>query len=226
MSSIIRVTDIGRPGFLIYMPEVISSVDFDFLFKAVGPTPSRSTSSSSYVTVDSGSFTIPSRVWAYPSPSVDHLFIVRYFLVTGSSSTTAFGRVTIDGTTLPEGATNSTSWTAILRTLLKKPSSTTINWNFQIRSSSITAIYASELRIFYCPVWMTDILYSRNIGANVLLTKAVLSANTGIRIDDEYCYRNTQNTPIVLSLNLLPFHKIEFFRDGQAWAKIEYVRVE
>ena len=225
MSAIIRVTDIGRPGILVYMPSPISSTSFDFVFQAIPPTPERSTTSTTYTTVDSGSFNIPERAWTFPSPNVDYLFQAHYELRSSASTTTAFGRVTIDNTALPETSTTNTTNTPFFRAMIKRPSGLSISWRFELRSSvSGSAVYGRNLRIFYCPVWTSNILYSKDIGANVLLVRATLSDNTGLRIDDDYVYRNTAGSAVTLSFNLLPFHKIEFF--GSTWVKIEFLRVE
>jgi hypothetical protein len=109
--------------------------------------------------------------------------------------------------------------------MIKRPSGLSISWRFELRSSvSGSAVYGRALRIFYCPVWTSNILYSRDIGANVLLMRATVPELTGLRIDDDYWYRNTGTTPVTLSFNLLPFHKIEF--SGSSWVKIEFLRVE
>jgi len=224
MSAIIRVTDIGRPGILVYMPSPSIS-NLDFTFQAIPPTPERSTTSTTYTTVDSGSFDIPERAWTFPSPSVDHLFQAQYELRSSASTTTAYGRVTIDNAVLPEASTNSTTYQLFSRAIIKRPSSLSISWRFELRSSvSGSVVNGRALRIFYCPVWTSTILYSKDIGANVLLVRATLSENAGLRIDDDYLFRNTGLSPITLSFNLLPFHKIEFF--GSPWVKIEFLRVE
>jgi hypothetical protein len=225
MSSIIRVTDIGRPGILVYMPSPVSAGNLDFIFQAIAPTPERSTTNTTYTIVDSGSFVIPSRAWTYSSLDVDYLFQAHYELRSSATTTTAFGRVVIDGATLPEASTTSTALVAFSRAIIKRPSSLSISWRFELRSSvSGSAVYGRNLRIFYCPVWTNNILYSKDIGANVLLLRAVVSENAGLRIDDDYLYRNTSLSPVTLNLNLLPFHKIEFF--GSPWVKIEFLRVE
>jgi hypothetical protein len=225
MSAIIRVTDIGRPGILVYMPSPAAGLALDFIFQAIAPTPERSTTNTTYTTVDSGSFTIPSKAWTYSSLDVDYLFFAHYDLRSSASTTTAFGRVVIDGVTLPEASTTSTSYTSFQRAIIKRPSSLNINWRFELRSSvSGSTVFGRQLRIFYCPVWTNNVLFSKDIGANVLLLRATLTENTGLRIDDDYWYRNPSNSPVTLSFNLLPFHKIEFF--GSPWVKIEYLRVE
>jgi hypothetical protein len=225
MSSIIRVTDIGRPGTLVYMPSPITATNVDFIFQAIAPTPERSTTNTTYTTVDSGSFNIPSKAWTYSSLDVDYLFQALYELRSSASTTTAFGRVIIDGATLPEASTTSTTYISFLRAIIKRPSSLSISWRFELRSSvSGSAVSGRNLRIFYCPVWTDNILYSKDIGANTLLLRATLTENTGLRIDDDYWYRNPSSSPVTLNFNLLPFHKIEFF--GSPWVKIEYLRVE
>jgi hypothetical protein len=224
MSSIIRVTDIGRPGILVYMPSPITA-NLDFIFQAIAPTPERSTTNTTYTTVDSGSFNIPNKAWSFSSLNVDYLFQAHYELRSSASTTTAFGRVIIDGATLPENSTTNTSYTPFSRAIIKRPSSLSISWRFELRSSvSGSAVYGRNLRIFYCPVWTNNILYSRDIGANVLLLRALVPENAGLRIDDDYLYRHTGTTPVTLNFNLLPFHKIEFF--GSPWVKIEFLRVE
>ena len=225
MSAIIRVTDIGRPGILVYMPSPTTSPSLDFVFQAISPTPERSTTNTTYTIVDSGSFSIPDKAWTFPSPNVDYLFQAHYDLRSSASTTTAYGRVTIDGTALPETSTTNTTNTPFSRAIFRRPSSLSIGWRFELRSSvSGSAVYGRNLRIFYCPVWTSNILYSKDIGANVLLVRAALPESAGLRIDDDYCYRNTGTTPVTLSFNLLPFHKMEFF--SPSWIKIEFLRVE
>jgi hypothetical protein len=225
MSSIIRVTDIGRPGILVYMPSPITTTSLDFIFQAIGPTPERSTTNTTYTTVDSGSFSIPSKAWSFSSLNVDYLFQAQYELRSSASTTTAFGRVIIDGATLPEASTTNTTYQSFGRGIIKRPSILNISWRFELRSSvSGSVVNGRSLRIFYCPVWTNNILYSKDIGANVLLLRATLPENAGLRIDDDYLYRNTNINPVTLNFNLLPFHKIEFF--GSPWVKIEYLRVE
>jgi hypothetical protein len=226
MSSIIRVSDIGRPGILVYMPSPAAALTLDFIFQAIAPTPERSTTNTTYTTVDSGSFGIPSTAWTYSSRDVDYLFFAHYELRSSASTTTAFGRAIIDGATLPEASTTSTTYQSFNRAIIKRPSSLNISWRFELRSSvSGSAVNGRHLRIFYCPVWTNNVLFSKDIGANVLLLRATLPVeNTGLRIDDDYWYRNPGSSPVTLSFNLLPFHKIEFF--GSPWVKIEYLRVE
>jgi hypothetical protein len=225
MSAVIRVTDIGRPGILVYLPSPTTLSNLDFVFLAIPPTPGRSTTDTSYTIVDSGSFHIPDKTWIFSSLNVDYLFQAHYDLRSSESTTTAFGRVTIDGAVLSEASTTNTTNVPFHRAIIKRPSSLNISWRFELRSSvSGSAVFGRQLRIFYCPVWTNDILYSKDIGANTLLLRATLPENTGLRIDDDYVYRNAGNTPVTLSFNLLPFHKIEFF--GSPWVKIEFLRVE
>ena len=225
MSTIIRVTDIGRPGILVYMPSSTTATNLDFTFQSISPTPERSTTNTSYTTVDSGSFSIPDKTWTFPSPDADYLFLAQYELRSSASTTTAFGRVTIDNAVLPEGSTTSTTYQSFTRATIKRPSGLSISWRFELRSSvSGSAVYGRNLRIFYCPVWTSTILYSKDIGANVLLMRATVPESAGLRIDDDYLFRNTGPSPVTLSFNLLPFHKIEFF--GSPWVKIEFLRVE
>jgi len=223
MSAIIRVTDIGRPGLLVYMPQPIADDTFNFLFHAAGPTPERGTNSTSYVQVDSGSFTIPSKTWIYPSTSVTFLFVFTADIRTTQTGVTCYARITIDGEAT-EINTSGVGWTTFYRAFFKIPSSTTINWRLEIKTNNPAhAVYVRNLMIYCCPVWTQKILYSRDLGANTLLTSVMLPPKAQIRIDNDYFYRNTSSDTVIINFNLLPFNMIEFFGD---LIKIEYVRVE
>jgi len=223
MSAIIRVTDIGRPGQIIFMPSPIASEDFDFIFQAAGPTPERITTSTSFVVVNSGSFTIPEKTWIHPSTNVDYLFVAAFDGRRSNNIGVSYGRVTIDGYAFTKSWAD-TSYIRFYGAFFKKPNNTTINWTLEIRTdNSSYATYVKDLKIYYSPIWRSNTLYSKDIGTNTLLVQAIISEGATIRIDDEYLYRNATTNTVVLNFNLLPFYKIEMFGN---WIKLIYLRVD
>lgn len=225
MSSIVRVTDIGRPGLLVYMPGTPSASDaaaYDFMFWGLGPTSTVSTGSTTLTKVDSGTFTIPSKAWAYPATAIYHLFLVTYTFSTKNYAGDL--KIVLDGAEITDSLSSNSSVTrsVIIR---KIPSTVNVPWELWLRTWASGGTASGRIdSVYYCPVWVNNILYCKNIGANVLLTRVILKPGTMIRIDDEYVYRNTGSSDVILDFNMLPFYKIEF--SGSPWAKIEYVRVE
>jgi len=233
MSAIIRVTDIGRPGQITYANPLNTWMTSPFdrfiesVFHGAGPTPERSVTGGTWTTVDSGSFTIPSSTRFGPATSTYHLFMYKIDMKTGGDRT-AGTRTTIDGVTHMI-TTLSTSYVTFYRAYAKIPSSTTISWSLELRGSDIgpTTGYCKDLIIVYTPVWTQDILYAKDIGANVLLTRVTLSPYSTIEIDDDYVYHNPTSSFVVVDFNLLPFHKIKFSGPSSGTLiRVEYLRVE
>jgi hypothetical protein len=226
MSSIIRIADIGRPGQLVYTPNLTSVLDqlYDsYVMRFKVYVNHQSTTSTSYVKTAYGSFTIPSTVWTSPVTSIYHYFQIDFQMQTGGG--TGYAYVVIDGQSTSEFTTTSTSWVSKRTRIIKYPSGTTINWELWMKNS--TSNYKCEIQnlyIKYTPIWPSNTIQSIQLGINTLLTRAVIPPSGGIIIDDEYSYHNSTSSTIELKFDNLPFNKLDF--SPIMWTIVEYVRVE
>jgi len=226
MSSIIRIADVGRPGQLVYTPNITSILDqlYDsYVMRFKVYVDYRYTYETSYEKTAYGSFTIPSTVWGSPVTSIYHYFQIDYQTKTGGWTGCSY--VVIDGESTSEIGTTSTSWVSQRTRIIKYPSGSTIKWELWMKNTS--GSYKCEVQnlyIKYTPIWVSNTIQSTQLGINALLTRAVIPPSGGIIIDDEYSYHNSTTSTIELKFDNLPFNKLDF--SPIMWTIVEYVRVE